>query len=192
VDLVVLGEREGAATQLAMTSLGDRAQVQGLALVEGTVVVIMVTHGPDDPTCCPTHKVENTYALQEGNLVEIASKVLGKAATTTAATLDGQLWKLDTRGLAQSAKAYVIPATAYDASQPPGPKGLPEHIMVTFDGAAPTVVGTFDPVLYIIPVAAYEQLGGKRQLWRHGESRKTTGTVGRATIAHLGRARPAA
>ncbi|MFN2189928.1 MAG: META domain-containing protein [Candidatus Promineifilaceae bacterium] len=63
---------------------------------------------------------------------------------------------LDTQGLADSWEAYAVPATPYDESMPPGPMGMPEHIEITFNGQTPETVGAFDPVMYIIPIEAYE------------------------------------
>ncbi|MGD8968872.1 MAG: META domain-containing protein, partial [Anaerolineae bacterium] len=39
-----------------------------------------MTHGPDDPMCCPTQIVRNTYALEGGTLVEATSEVIGTVA----------------------------------------------------------------------------------------------------------------
>jgi heat shock protein HslJ len=71
----------------------------------------MVTQGPNDPMCCPTQEVVNTYALQGDQLVATSSTVVSKTAVTstpagptpkaTAAaaatpqpTITGILWKL--------------------------------------------------------------------------------------------------
>ena len=51
-----------------------------------------------------------------------------------------------------------MPATPYNDSQPPGPTGLPEHIVITFNGMSPDALTPNDPALYIIPVKAYEAL----------------------------------
>ena len=39
---------------------------------------------------------------------------------------------LDTQGLPYSWQPVVVPETPYDASMPPGPVGLPEHIEILF------------------------------------------------------------
>ncbi len=51
-----------------------------------------------------------------------------------------------------------VPGTPYDNTQPPGPKGLPDHIQVNFDVTNPGDKQPSDPVIYIIPVAEYQQL----------------------------------
>lgn len=59
--------------------LGDRVQVQSVVLANGQVVVDYIGHGPGDGDCCPTYNRRNTYAWQEGALVEISNEELGKA-----------------------------------------------------------------------------------------------------------------
>ena len=88
-------------------------------------------------------------------------------AAPVAAGLQASQIQLDTQGLPYSWQATAMPATPYDASQPPGPTGLPAHILITFGVTNPADRRPGDPVMYIIPVAAYEQLweqAGKREL----------------------------
>ena len=68
--------QDGQPVDLAMTTLGDRAQINSLAFQGEQIVVDMVTHGPDDPLCCPTQQVVNTYAPQI-QLVETSSQIVG-------------------------------------------------------------------------------------------------------------------
>jgi hypothetical protein len=65
---------------------------------------------------------------------------------------------IDTINLPYSWQANLVEATPYDDSQPPGPKGLPEHLQINFGVANPADVQLGDPILYIIPVEAYKQL----------------------------------
>lgn len=65
---------------------------------------------------------------------------------------------IDPRGLWKTWTATTVSATPYNNSQPPGPTGLPEHIVITFDGKAPAELTPSDPALYLIPVNAYEAL----------------------------------
>ena len=62
---------------------------------------------------------------------------------------------LDTEGLPYSWQPVVVPATPYDASMPPGPVGLPEHIEILFGVTDPADRQPSDPIMYIIPVNAY-------------------------------------
>jgi heat shock protein HslJ len=78
-DLAAVVEQDGEPVNVATTFLGDRAQIQSLAILSGQIALEMVTHGPDDPMCCPTQRVRNTYVLEGDTLVEVSSEVMGAA-----------------------------------------------------------------------------------------------------------------
>jgi hypothetical protein len=63
-ELHVMVDRDEQPYDIAWTQLGDRVQINSLAVEGDEIVVDMVTHGPDDPMCCPTQQVVQTYALQ--------------------------------------------------------------------------------------------------------------------------------
>lgn len=69
-ELHVMGERDSQPHDVAWTLLGDRVQINSLAIEKNEIVVDMVTHAPDDPMCCPTQHVVQTYALQGETLVQ--------------------------------------------------------------------------------------------------------------------------
>jgi len=77
---------------------------------------------------------------------------------SAAGMIQPQQVSIDTQGLPYSWQANLVPATPYDASQPPGPMGLPQHIEINFGVTDPSDKQPGDPVMYIIPVDAYEQL----------------------------------
>jgi hypothetical protein len=52
-------------------SLGDRVSVRVLAVEGDTVLVRMVTHGPEDPMCCPTFQEERRFRLGPGGLERV-------------------------------------------------------------------------------------------------------------------------
>jgi heat shock protein HslJ len=81
-----------------------------------------------------------------------------QASASTASMIQPQQVSIDTQGLPYSWQANLVPATPYDASQPPGPKGLPQRIEINFGVTDPSQKQPGDPVMYIIPVAAYEQM----------------------------------
>jgi heat shock protein HslJ len=64
--------------------------IEALAFEGAEIVVDMVTHGPDDPMCCPTQRVRLRYALQEGVLVEVSRQVL--EGEGTGALVVGRIW----------------------------------------------------------------------------------------------------
>jgi uncharacterized membrane protein len=75
-DLAAVVNVGGAPKNIASHPLGDRVQLDSMAIEAGKVILKMVTHGPDDPMCCPTLAIEATYALQGNSLVELSRKAL--------------------------------------------------------------------------------------------------------------------
>lgn len=73
-DLAVVVPQDGQLTNVATTSLGDRIQINSVEIVDGNIVVDMVQAGPDDPLCCPTQHVVNTYALEDDQLTLVSSE----------------------------------------------------------------------------------------------------------------------
>jgi hypothetical protein len=69
-ELHAMVERDGLAHDVSWTQLGDRVEINSLAIKENEIVVDMVTQGPDDPMCCPTQQVVQTYALEGESLVQ--------------------------------------------------------------------------------------------------------------------------
>ena len=66
--LVVM--EDGVPANIASTALGDRVQIQDIYFQDGEIVVRMITQGPNDPMCCPTQEVVQTYVLEDGELVQ--------------------------------------------------------------------------------------------------------------------------
>ncbi len=62
--------KNGTPYNAASTLLGDRVVVQSFNIKSGRISIDMITHGPDDPSCCPTLKEVIRYKLAGGNLVE--------------------------------------------------------------------------------------------------------------------------
>jgi hypothetical protein len=65
--------RDGRAVQLGEPEwLGDRTVVERLTIDRnGIISVRYVTHGDDDPACCPTMKIEDRYRVAKGKLIGI-------------------------------------------------------------------------------------------------------------------------
>jgi hypothetical protein len=61
-------------------------------------------------------------------------------------------------GLPYGWQPNCVEATPYDSSQPPGPKGLPQHLEVNFGSVNPDTVKVGDPIVYVIPVAEYRKM----------------------------------
>jgi hypothetical protein len=61
---------QGRPKDIARTDLGDRVKINSLSIQAGKIIIDMVTHGPNDPACCPTVKKRATYVLVGDKLVE--------------------------------------------------------------------------------------------------------------------------
>jgi uncharacterized lipoprotein YbaY/heat shock protein HslJ len=81
-DLAVVMQQDGEPFNVATTMLGDRVQIDSLSIEDGQIRVEMVNQGPNDPMCCPTQQVVQTYALHDGELVRISTEVVGTAQTS--------------------------------------------------------------------------------------------------------------
>ena len=147
VYLIALLDHNPLLVQVGRELLGDRVQVSTIAISDdGMITVDMTAHGPGDPMCCPTQQAVKRF--QASNFLD----------TVGPAAIQPHHISLDTQGLFTSWRAQATRTMPYDASQAPGPQGLPKHLRVTFGGADPTAWRPRDPVMYIIPVAAYQQL----------------------------------
>ena len=93
--LAAMINRDGKLFNVATHFLGDRWQVQSMVITDGEIVLDAVTHGPDDPMCCPTQEVTKRYQLQDDQLVEIL------------VALEGTLWALVSYGDLSDAQAVL-------------------------------------------------------------------------------------
>ena len=65
---------KGTPKYVASAELGDRAKIESVVIESGEITVDMVTHGPDDPMCCPTAEATQKYKLQGDALVQISGE----------------------------------------------------------------------------------------------------------------------
>jgi hypothetical protein len=65
VYLATVLDINGKATALPPVLLGDRVQPKSVAIETGQIAIDMVTQGPNDPLCCPTKPVKQTYQIRE-------------------------------------------------------------------------------------------------------------------------------
>lgn len=77
VDLAVVTDVAGVPTNVATTNLGDRVEVQSVTIANNQIAVDMLTAGPDDPMCCPSQEVVQTYELQGDQLVLVDTQAVG-------------------------------------------------------------------------------------------------------------------
>jgi heat shock protein HslJ len=72
VYMAALLNQSGNAFNIATQFLSDRARVEALAIAEGVITLEMVAHGPEDPMCCPSQQVIETWELQGGTLAQLS------------------------------------------------------------------------------------------------------------------------
>ena len=68
--VAAVADQDGAAVNQATQFVGDRTQINSLVIENGEIVLYAVTHGPDDPLCCPTLEVTLRFRLEGDQLVE--------------------------------------------------------------------------------------------------------------------------
>lgn len=86
VNLALIVAQEGAPVHVASAPLGDRVEVQNLSIADNQIALTMLTLGPDDPICCPSQRVSQTYAWENDALVLVEESV------ETAPPLSGASW----------------------------------------------------------------------------------------------------
>ena len=72
VSLALVIEQEGVLVNPASAPLGDRVQVNTLAVADNQIQVELVRHGEGDPICCPTELVNLAYVWEDNQLVQVA------------------------------------------------------------------------------------------------------------------------
>ena len=154
-DLAIAALVDGNPVNVATVSLGDRVIVNTLAIEGNEVVVDMVTHGPNDPMCCPTQEVIQRYALEDGKLKQTS------VITSTPAAAEPQPEKdagsgfgpedvtFDTSGVGAELSGSTAPDEPYDASPALGPAGAPAHVLFSSESGGE---------LRVIPIADYEAM----------------------------------
>ena len=70
----------GKAAAVDSVALGDRTLINALVIQDGAISLQMVTHGPQDPMCCPSLKVNETYLLENNHLLSQTEKTAAPLA----------------------------------------------------------------------------------------------------------------
>lgn len=65
----VINEK-GKPKNIALADLEDRVKINSLRIQSGKIIIDMVVHGPNDPSCCPTVKKIARYTLVGNKLEE--------------------------------------------------------------------------------------------------------------------------
>jgi hypothetical protein len=69
VELFAVLDRPSGPVTRGPASLGDRVKVDSVRVSDRAVHLHLVTHGPDDPLCCPTLKSVETFVLHADTLM---------------------------------------------------------------------------------------------------------------------------
>ncbi len=72
--LALVQEQEGKPVHVAGSLLGGRIIFRSVAIEDNRVIVDMLTVGPGDFVCCPSVRVVETYALQDGELIQASGQ----------------------------------------------------------------------------------------------------------------------
>ncbi len=70
-DLALLSKEGDGWVNTDVTFLGERVMITSVGIEDDHIVVRMITHGPDDPMCCPTLGVERRFAVRGRRLVPV-------------------------------------------------------------------------------------------------------------------------
>ncbi|MCB0096196.1 MAG: hypothetical protein KDE46_10770 [Caldilineaceae bacterium] len=89
-DLAAVLNVDGEPQNVAIAELGDRVNILDLAVADGQIMVDMMVQGLDDPMCCPSLEVTNTYQL-DGNMLAEVTHVEGVDEGPREIKLDAEL-----------------------------------------------------------------------------------------------------
>ena len=150
IDLAVVTEQDGVPTNVATTNLGDRVQINSVAIQDNQIVVDMVNQGPDDPMCCPTQQVVQTYELQDDQLVLVDSQVIGtvEAAPEESAGPDP---------VAPDSEAPPVELPEAEAQEPSG------AVIAELGVNVRTGPGTAYPIIGVAPQGTVGEIIGKSE-----------------------------
>src|SRR5436309_2193507 len=69
VDLFALLDHDDGALTRGPASLGDRVKVDSIRVSDRAIHLHLLTQGPDDPLCCPTQHVVETFVIHADTLM---------------------------------------------------------------------------------------------------------------------------
>jgi heat shock protein HslJ/uncharacterized protein YraI len=137
-----------------------------IVLLLGVLLTLAACGGNNAATPAATEAPAEETAVPEPTTETTADAPTSPTATPLVANdqlisnigLNPSQIALNTQGLPYPWQANAVPGTPYDASQPPGPVGVPDHIQINFGTMDPAGRQPEDPVMFIIPVDAYKNL----------------------------------
>lgn len=115
--LSLMQVQDGKPVEVATTGTGDRSPVLAVVIQNNQLVVDYITQGPDQPFCCGTLRVMDTYSLDAGKLKQVSHKELGNLGpngeTPGAPVLIGVTWKWQGSTYKDGTKATPADSTKY-------------------------------------------------------------------------------
>ena len=88
-DLALLQWQSSTWINTDTIELGDRVEVHSVNMEEGTIRIDLTTHGPGDPMCCPSLRMERYYIVQNNRLTERRPSTQPAASSS----IVGRIWK---------------------------------------------------------------------------------------------------
>jgi heat shock protein HslJ len=70
----------------------DEVRIKSVSADDGQIQLEVITMGPGDGDCCPTHKASRTYAFQDRGWVDVSEE--GELVQVSAGDLNGTSWTL--------------------------------------------------------------------------------------------------
>lgn len=112
-DLAIVGKQGSEIQNSAITSLGDRVQINSIEVIEGKIILDMIIHGPDDPMCCPSMPVKVVVVREGDKLVQESStpvtvNEIDKALLDITWEWQGSLYSNDTSAIPNDTSKYSI------------------------------------------------------------------------------------
>jgi hypothetical protein len=80
VHMAVVLNRNGMPVNVSTQFLGDRQQITDVAIEDGVMSVDLLTHGEDDPLCCPSLEVTQRFVLQGDRIISEAEYLISDQA----------------------------------------------------------------------------------------------------------------
>jgi hypothetical protein len=92
-ELALVIQHNGQPKNVSSYLLGDRVRINAVTIEDGAILVDMYTQGPQDPMCCPTQHVVNTYNLNVNELILTHSQAIESNTSTVPVELTGSTWQ---------------------------------------------------------------------------------------------------
>jgi heat shock protein HslJ len=118
--LAVVVRQGEELTNIATQRLGDRVQVRSLEARDGLIGIEFVTTGSEEPACCPTLKVQESYRLDDGELVKVSAEALGNLSVSD---IEGVPWKVTHLGSNQQVDDGIEITASFTADMISGSSG---------------------------------------------------------------------